>query len=69
MLRHLAVTVIESEPGHFHWILMESADDGEPWIGFATSHESYGLWLDAYDTGTVELRMFVDDERVGPQSI
>ena len=31
-LRHIAVWVDEPDPGHFHWVIHESTEDGSVWV-------------------------------------
>jgi len=68
-LRHITVFVDEPHPGHFHWVLHESTEDGSVWIDIDSSVLSFPSWMEAFDAGCVELFKLVPDERRGPRAI
>ena len=67
-LRHLSVFVDEPDPGHYFWVLHESTEDANVWVNFASSDLDFPTWVEAYDSGTVELMRLVIDERTGPRA-
>lgn len=66
-LRHLTVFVDEPEPGHFHWVLIESTEDATVWNDIESSEGSFDMWLDAWVEGGKALLKHVEDERIGPR--
>jgi len=68
-LRHITVFVDEPDPGHFHWVLHESTEDGSVWIDIDSSVLSFPSWMEAFDAGCVELFKLGRDERRGPRAI
>ena len=67
-LRHITVFVDEPDPGHFHWVLHESAADAPVWVDIESSAGSFPSWMEAFDAGCVELFKLVPDERCGPRT-
>ena len=67
-LRRLSVFIDEPEPGHFFWALRESTKDTGVWMDLASSDLDFPTWVEAHDTGTVELTRLVLDERTGPRA-
>ena len=55
-LRHITVFVDEPDPGHFHWVLHESTEDGSVWIDIDSSVLSFPSWMDLrrWVRGTVQ---------------
>lgn len=68
-LRTIAVTVEESEPGVFHWVLIESIDDPTGFTVLFGSAEVFGNWEDALDGGVTTLKSLVADRTIGPRLI
>ena len=68
-LRHIAVWVDEPDPGHFHWVIHESTEDGSVWVDIESSAEAYLSWMEAFDAGSVELFKLFPDERSGPRAL
>ena len=68
-LRHITVFVDEADPGHFHWVLHESTEDGSVWVDVDSSVLSFPTWMEAFDAGCVELFKLAPDERIGPQTL
>ena len=68
-LRKISITVDESDPGHFYWLLFESKEDASVWEALAAADEPCISWGDAFDAGCVALHKLVPDERVGPRAL
>ncbi|MDM0066783.1 hypothetical protein [Variovorax sp. J31P207] len=68
-LRRISVFVDEPDPGHFHWVIHESTEDGSVWLDIESSATSFTSWLEAFDAGCVELFKVVSDERTGPRAL
>lgn len=67
-LRHISVFVDEPDPGHYHWVLYESTEDGSVWVDVDSSVLSFPTRMEAFDAGCVELLKLVRDERAGPRT-
>ena len=53
---------------YLFWVLHESTEDANVWVNFASSDLDFPTWVEAYDSGTVELMRLVIDERTGPRA-
>lgn len=67
LYRRLAVFVDRPRPGHFVWILLESAEDPAVWLDLETADRKFGTWQDAYDAGNAALKAHIADESAGPE--
>jgi hypothetical protein len=66
-LRTIAVTVEESDPGVFHWVLMESIDDPAFFVELCGSLEGFERWGEALDAGVATLKCLAGDRAIGPR--
>ncbi|MDR6860541.1 hypothetical protein [Variovorax guangxiensis] len=67
-LRHLSVWVDQPDPGHFFWVLHESAENASVWVDIESSEQSFPSWTDAFEAGAVALFQLAPDERSGPRA-
>lgn len=66
-IRRISVHVDESDPGRFHWVLMEEDGDASTWSELEAGTDSYDIWLDALSAGCAALVSYAPDERIGPR--
>lgn len=66
-LRHISLSVDEPDPGHFHWILMESTEDAAIWSELRASDQSYEFYSQALRAGLAELEK-LGSAKFGPRS-
>lgn len=62
-LRNLAVSVVESSPGTFHWKLTEDLV-----VDLDASMDDFSSWTAAMDAGVEAMRRCADDPSVGPRA-
>ena len=63
-LRNLAVAVVESSPGTFHWKLTEDLV-----VDLDASIDDFSSWAAALDAGVVAMKRCADDLIGGPRAV
>jgi len=65
-LRKIAVTVDETDPGSFVWLLMEYKHETQTYSQVAAAEEPFATYIHALEGGVRELKRQVDYRR-GPR--
>ena len=66
-LRTIGLTVNESDPGVFFWVLMESTEDATVYAELVASFVSFSTYAQALDAGVAALKSFITDLAIGPR--
>jgi hypothetical protein len=66
-LRTIAVTVEESGPGTYHWVLIERIDDPTCFVELFGSLDIFDEWDEALDAGVAALKSLTLDPAIGPR--
>ena len=67
-LRNISLSVDESDPGCFYWVLMESVEDSTIFMELSVAQESLPTYEAALDAGVVALKAMSENLTVGPQA-
>jgi hypothetical protein len=67
-LRNISLSVDESDPGCFYWVLMESLEDSTIFQELSAAPESAPTYEAALDAGVVALKALSENLTVGPQA-
>ena len=67
-LRRIALTVVESDPGAFHWVLIESTEDATVFEDLRASEKSFDTYWDALKAGFESMQAYAQDLQVGPRT-
>lgn len=66
-LRTISVSVDETDPGSFFWVLMESTEDSTIFSDLASSETPEATWEAALDAGVTALKVLAPDRAIGPR--
>ncbi|MGJ7582648.1 hypothetical protein ACSFA3_20940 [Variovorax sp. RHLX14] len=67
-LRTISVSVDETDPGSFFWVLMESTEDATIFDDLASAKVPEPTWEAALDAGVAALKALAKDRTIGPRS-
>ena len=66
-LRTISVSVDETDPGSFFWVLMESTEDATIFSDLASAEAPETTWEAALDAGVAALKALAPDRAIGPR--
>lgn len=66
-LRTISVSVDETDPGTFFWVLMESLEDATIFSDLASAETPEVSWEAALDAGVAALKALAPDRTIGPR--
>lgn len=67
-LRNISLSVDESDPGCFYWVLMESVEDSTIFKEVSVAQESSPTYEAALNAGVIALKALSENLTVGPQA-
>ena len=67
-LRNISLSVDESDPGCFYWVLMESVEDSTIFKELSVAQESSPTYETALNAGVIALKALSENLTVGPQA-
>ena len=67
-LRNISLSVDESDPGCFYWVLMESVEDSTLFHKLSVAQESAPTYETALDAGVIALKALSENLTLGPQA-
>ena len=68
-LRNISLSVDESDPGCFYWVLMESVEDSTIFKELSVAQESSPTYENALNAGVIALKALSENLTVGPQAL
>ena len=68
-LRNISLSVDESDPGCFYWVLMESVEDSTIFKELSVAQESSATYETALNAGVIALKALSENLTVGPQAL